>query len=133
MTLDVKTAFLYGDSRRSLYIELPVEDAMAASGDYVGLIQRSLYGARDAPQIWQDHLRDTLQEIEFVESQIKPGLFRHAERDIDLCVHVDDILVSGVLENLRWFEQMLTKKYEVESEVIGEDEELAKQGVYLGR
>ena len=32
MLAGVKTAFLYGDARRSLYIELPLEDPFAASG-----------------------------------------------------------------------------------------------------
>ena len=35
MLADVKTAFLYGDVRRSLYVELPPEDPLSASGRYV--------------------------------------------------------------------------------------------------
>ena len=36
MLADVKTAFLYGDAARSLYIELPPEDPSSASGGFVG-------------------------------------------------------------------------------------------------
>ena len=54
MLADVKTAFLYGDARRSLYVELPPEDPLAASGRYVGMLERAMYGTRDAPMIWQD-------------------------------------------------------------------------------
>ena len=61
MLADVKTAFLYGEARRSLYVELPPEDPMAASGQYVGKVERAMYGTRDAPTIWQDHLRKTLR------------------------------------------------------------------------
>ena len=43
MLADVKTAFLYGDARRSLYVELPPEDPLSASG------KLELYGTRDAP------------------------------------------------------------------------------------
>ena len=46
---DVKTAFLNGDARRSLYIGLPPEDPLAVSGRYVGKLERALYGTRDAP------------------------------------------------------------------------------------
>ena len=42
MLADVKTAFLYGDARRSLYVELPPEDPSSASGRYVGK-----FGCRD--------------------------------------------------------------------------------------
>ena len=36
MLADVKTALLYGDARRSLYVELSLEDPLSASGGYVG-------------------------------------------------------------------------------------------------
>ena len=47
MLADVKTAFLY-DARRSLYVELPLEDPFSASGRYVGKLERAMYGTRDA-------------------------------------------------------------------------------------
>ena len=64
----VKTAFLYGDARRSLYVELPPEDPLAASGRYVGKLQRAMCGTDDAPMIWQDHLWKTLFDMKFKES-----------------------------------------------------------------
>ena len=56
MLADVKPS-LYGDARRSLYVELPLEDPSAASGQYFGKLERAMCGTRDAPMIWQDHLR----------------------------------------------------------------------------
>ena len=53
MLADVKTAFLNGDARRSLYVELPPEDPLSASGRYVGKLERALYGTRDSPVSWQ--------------------------------------------------------------------------------
>ena len=67
MLADVKTAFLYGDARRWLYIELPPEDPLSASG------KLELYGTRDAPMIWQDHLRKTLLDMKLKESVTHPG------------------------------------------------------------
>ena len=51
MLADVETAFLYGDAWRSLYVELPLEDPLAASGRYVGKLERAMYGTRDAPMV----------------------------------------------------------------------------------
>ena len=48
---DVKTAFLYGDAKRSLYVELPPEDPLAASGRYVGKLERAVCGTRGATMI----------------------------------------------------------------------------------
>ena len=62
MLADVKTAFLCGDARRTLIVELPPVDSSAASGRYVGKLERAVYGTRDAPMIWQDHLRKTTLE-----------------------------------------------------------------------
>ena len=56
MLADVKRAFLFGDARRPLYVELPPEDPLSASGRYVGKLERAMYGTRDAPMTWQDHL-----------------------------------------------------------------------------
>ena len=82
---DVKTAFLYGDARRSLYVELPPENSLSASGRYVGKLERAMYGTRDAPMIWQDHLRKTLLDMNFKESVTHPGVFQHETRDTLLC------------------------------------------------
>ena len=41
MLADVKTAFLCGDARRSLYVELPPDDLLAASDRYVGKLERA--------------------------------------------------------------------------------------------
>ena len=68
MLADVKTAFMYGDARSSLYVELPPGDFWAACGRDVGKLERAMYGTRDAPMIWQDHLRKTLLDVKFKES-----------------------------------------------------------------
>ena len=106
MVADVKTAFLYGGARRSLYVELPPEDPLAASGQYV---ERAMYCTRDAPMIWQDHLRKTLLDRNFKESVTHPGMFQHETRNIFLCVHVDDLLCTGLREDLMWLKRQLLK------------------------
>ena len=85
MQAEVNTAFLYGDPKRSLYVELPPEDPLSASGRYVAKLERAMCGTRDAPMIWQDHLRGTL--LESSESVTHPGVFQQETRDILLCVH----------------------------------------------
>ena len=49
MLADVKTAFLHGDARRSLDVELPPEDPLVASGRCVGKLERAMYGTREHP------------------------------------------------------------------------------------
>ena len=63
MSLDISCAFLYVSAERELYIELPEEDPLAESGDFVGRLQKALYGTRDAPQLWQKELARTLNDL----------------------------------------------------------------------
>ena len=129
MLADVKAAFLYGDARRSLYVELPPEDPLVASGRYVGKLERAMYGTRDAPMIWQDHLRKTLIDKKFKESVTHPGVFRHETRDLFMCVHVDDLLCTGVRDDLVWLKFQLSKEYELETKLMGDDEEWREDGL----
>ena len=129
----IKTAFLCGDARRSLYVELPPEDPLAASGRYVGKLERALCGTRDAPMIWQDHLPKTLLDMKVTESVTHPGVFQHETRDILLCVHVDDLLCTGVRNDLLWLKLQLLKEYELETKLMGDDDDMEQTALYLVR
>ena len=83
--------------------------------------------------IWQDHLHETLIDMKFKESVTHPGVFQHETRDIILCVHVDDLLCTSVRDDLTWLKKQLLKEYEVETLLIGEDDDMVKKAVYLVR
>ena len=99
MVLDVTGALLYGTARRIVAVRLPVE---AGASGALGLLRKSLYGLRDAPQIGNDHFSATLRGLGFTECVTVPGILRHVSRDIRLAVHVDDVIVTGALDNLQW-------------------------------
>ena len=105
---------------------------MSASGRHVGKHERAMYGTRDAPIIWQDHLRETLLEMKFKESVTHPGLFQHETRDILLCVHVYPVLCTGLRDDVMWLKKQLFKKYELETLLMGDDDDMVKKAVYLG-
>ena len=65
----------------------------------------SLKGSRmEHAMMWQDHLRKALLDMKFKESITHPGVFQHETRDIFLCVHEDDLLLTGRREDLFWLE-----------------------------
>ena len=92
--------------RQEVYVELPPENSLSESGRYVGKLQRAMCGTRDAPMIWQDHLRETLHEMKFKESVAHHGVFQHETRNILLCVYVDDLLCTGLREDLMWLKKI---------------------------
>ena len=104
---------MYGDARRAVYIELPTEAQPQDGRVWVGKLERSLYGTRDAPQIWHDHLSDSLRALGFKASKLNPGLFYHPSKKMELAVHVDDLFIIGLRKVLQWVKAELEKIYMV--------------------
>ena len=78
MIMDVKSAFLYGNVKRELYIELPIEDPHHASGNMVGKLHKAMYGTRDAPQIWQEVVESKMCSLGFKRSYLHPSVYCHS-------------------------------------------------------
>ena len=64
MVMDVKCAFLYGEIRRNVYIELPHTDPRYGDGSVVGKLKKAMYGTRDAPQIWSQVVQEAMESFE---------------------------------------------------------------------
>ncbi|CAL1382351.1 unnamed protein product [Linum trigynum] len=80
--LDVKNAFLHGDLKETVYMELPPGYCPQTDiPDPVCLLQCSLYGLKQAPRAWFDKFHSTLLSLGFRQSQNDPSLFtRRSER-----------------------------------------------------
>ena len=67
LTNDVARAFPEAPIRRDVCMELPLEDLDEGEnpGEYVGLLQMSLYGTRDAATNWQELVAEEMQKIGF--------------------------------------------------------------------
>ena len=85
---DVKGAFLYGRITRHAYIRLPKE--LDSMGLTLGKLNKSLYGLRDAPQIWKRTLGRELSRMGLEECPSVPGMWRSLPARVAIGVHVDD-------------------------------------------
>jgi len=130
MAVDVASAFLYADVLREIFIELPQEDTEGRKRNMVGRLRKALYGTRDAPLAWQEALTQSLLAWGFRRSELHPALFYHPVRDIELAIHVDDMLCSGNVEDLEWFARTCAEKYEVKNKII---QRVGEELTYLGR
>ncbi len=133
MTIDIKTAFLYGKCVRPLFMKVPEGDEHDGDPTKVAELLQSLHGTRDAPQRWAEHLAEQLTSVGFVESHQSPGVFVHRDRDIELSVHVDDLLAVGEEGHLVWMEAELKKVYDLRSMLLGPGRGDVKEAKYLGR
>ena len=129
MLLDITGAFLYGEMRRLVAVRLPSEAGVGAQ--VVAVLNKSLYGLRDAPKIWQQHIAAVLKEAGFAESPTTVGAFRHKERCLILVAHVDDVMATGSLEDLMWLKATLEAEYDLKSSILSPAHE--QTGTFLQR
>ena len=133
MALDVKRAFLHGQARRHLYIKLPKEDPRADGGHTIGRLLKSMYGTRDAPQIWAGEVKKTMEALGFRVCRINPCIFYHETWEMQVITHVDDFLCCGSRGGLEWFRDELQKSYEITGEILGEGRNDAQSMKFLKR
>ena len=131
MVADVKSAFLYGDATRNIFVNVPEDVRGSSSSDTVWKLRKAMYGTRDAPQSWQNHIYRTLEKEGFTAVRSMAGVFVHHERQVQLCTHVDDFLVIGPRSGVRWTRGILKKHYEVKTSILGH--EGVTSCTYLGR
>ena len=94
--LDIKTAFLNGELKETVYLEQP-PGYKEGSGEQSCRLQRALYGLRQAPRAWHEKLCQELERFGFVESSSDPSLFMRPSQDsmVFVLVYVDDILIAA--------------------------------------
>lgn len=116
-TRDISTAFLQSTpfpetDRRYIKVKNPM----------TGLVEywrqlRPLYGEGSAPARWSKTLSDWLC---LPESEGGPGFTRgrndsciyyHQQRDLLVCVYVDDLLADGFREDLVWLYELMDKRF----------------------
>ena len=97
-----------------------------------GLLQYSLYGTRDAAQNWEEGLASTLNDLKFTTKSACPCVWHGGIKGehIVATVHGDDITIGGDLPVVAFFMKMMSRKYEIQTQVIGEDPDLEKVEEY---
>ncbi len=99
-----------------MYVELPPEDAQEGM---CGILEKSMYGTRDAAQNWEYEHTNMLTEAKFAQGKHSPCVFFHAEREVRVVVHGDDFTVLGKSEQLDWFRGVISKRMEVKFRETG--------------
>ncbi|CAI7777144.1 unnamed protein product [Closterium sp. NIES-53] len=90
--IDVFNAFLYADVDAEIYVEYP--HTYPTNPPSVCKLKKSLYGIKQAPRLWQQHLNTKLTEVGFRQLLHDPGMYRLDDKGSYalLVVYVDDIL-----------------------------------------
>jgi hypothetical protein len=95
--VDIKTAFLYGEIDKDIWIEQPYG---YSDGDKSRAchLRRSIYGLKQSPRTWSTTLGKRLTAMGFTPSMADPALWMRTEPDgtkAFVLVYVDDLLLAA--------------------------------------
>ncbi|GJR71976.1 ribonuclease H-like domain-containing protein [Tanacetum coccineum] len=100
--LDVKNAFLHSDLSETIYMHQPPGFQDSVHPDYVCLLQRSLYGLKEAPRAWFQRFASYITRVGFHHSRCDSSLliYRKRTNTAYLLLYVDDIVLTAFFETL---------------------------------
>ena len=87
-----------------------------SSGFWV--LDRCLPGQRNAASRFFDFLDAHLSGLGFESSPLLPSLFRHKNRNLVVCSHVDDLIIGGERGDAAWLMEELEKKFTLSGGVL---------------
>ena len=117
--IDVRNAFLLVPQREVVLVQVPTwysgetNWGVTADGRKVWSLRRCLPGQRNAAARWYEYLSDILGEIGFSSLDILPSMFRHEDRQLALCGHVDDLVIAGKEADVEWCLGQLRERFEI--------------------
>ena len=96
--IDISTAFLYGNiDSNDCYMQMPAGLPRYDADGYelVCHLKKSLYGLRQAPRIWFNHFKTSLESFGFKQSAVDPCLFIYADGCVVIygLLWVDDLVL----------------------------------------
>ena len=89
--MDVKTAFLYGEVKETVYMEQPT--GHSDGSPRVCKLNRALYGIKQAPRMWYRALAEFLGQMGFQPLDSDASVFH--KKGVIIAIYVDDLLISG--------------------------------------
>ena len=101
--------------------------------DMVGYLQQSLYGTRDAASNFQLEVKKTMLKIGFRVGKYNPCTYYHPRLGIKTLVHGDDFMSVGGVEECQWLKEMLERRFEIKTKIVGSGENELKEERILNR
>lgn len=106
--MDVKTAFLLGELKETVYVEQPAGFEIKRSEAKVYKLHKALYGLRHAPRAWNNKLNSILMELWFTKCSKKSYVYRVVS------VYVDDLFVMGTNKKIiEEFKKEMASKFDM--------------------
>ena len=114
--LDVKTAFLHGELKETVYVYQPEGFEQQGEEEKVYKLNKALYGLRQAPRAWNNKLNHILMELGYSKCSKEPSVYQKKVNNhtMIIAVYVDDLFVTGTsLELIIRFKKEMSSKFEM--------------------
>lgn len=116
--LDVKNAFLHGELKEEVYMEVPPGYTTLSKTEMVCKLQRALYGLKQSPRAWFGRFSLAMKKYGFQQSNSDHTLFlKHKLGKVTaLIVYVDDIIITGDdVEEMSQLQKQLATEFEMKN------------------
>ncbi|PRQ42978.1 putative RNA-directed DNA polymerase [Rosa chinensis] len=113
---DVKNAFLHGDLKEEVYMDLPPGYSLPSQAGMVCKLKKSLYGLKQSPRAWFGRFSQSMKQFGYKQSNSDHTLFLKHRKDklTALIIYVDDMIVTGNdLEEVKKLEAHLSSVFEM--------------------
>ena len=133
--VDVRRAYIYAPSRRRVFVELPPKDYQPGDEHMCGLLRFGLYGTRDSAQNWEEELASTLSDLKLTRGIACPCAWQSCTQGehVEASVHGDNITIVGERSAVELLIEMISRKHQIYSQVIGGDADLENRVIRWGR
>lgn len=121
LQLDVKNELLNGTLSEEISFEVPNGVSLDKKSGYFFLLQKSLYGRKQANSVWNENLNSCLIELGFKKSVTDPSMYLRVRNneEVYLLVYVDDVLLAGSnLESLRTVTDEIYRRFKARVDYI---------------
>ena len=123
--INFSNAFVQAPLEKNVYVAMPpmFNDSSGIDPSQLCLcLHKSLYGMREAPKLWNDHLEKGLLRCGFTASHEDPGIYYG--RGMAIAVYVDDVLFFGPDEAMmeKVIDELQTDGFELKREKEGDDD-----------
>jgi hypothetical protein len=131
---DISRAHFMPKCQRELYVEIPAEDRGPGEEDYVGRLNRGMYGFRGASNAWMKDWQELLAEGGYQVGVANLALFFNEAEFSRGAVHGDDFYVLGPVAAIDKMKELLGSKYQMrESHRLGFTDGCVREATVLNR
>ena len=125
MHVDVSRAYLHAKAQKTVLVKLPAKDC---SGRKIGLLEKNVYGTRDAATVWERDWQGHLASWGYELGRSARNLFHNKKRKTLGLTHGDEFCVTVTKWSLLELKKQLESVYPIKASIIGEAQQRVSKG-----